>query len=199
MLTTLLPGFENLTRDSQQTFRALLTALSEPGRAQEIVVPMTPPGELNAGCAAACLSLIDFETVVWLQPTQSSEVRDWLRFHTGCQFTEDERQADFAVINDPVDLVIKDFCWGSAETPEASTTLLIQVDFQEGSAAIGSRMQLSGPGILRSRTVTWDLPAIFWQQWQGNYNAYPRGVDCFLFDQRRVLGLPRTVQIAREG
>lgn len=199
MLTTLLPGFENLTRDSQQTFRALLTALAEPGKVREIGVELMPPAALNAGCGAACLSLIDFETVVWLQPTLPDEVRDWLRFHTGCRFTEDERQANFAVIDDPVDLVIKDFCWGSAESPESSTTLLIQASFQAGIAESGSRVQLSGPGILRSRTVTWELPAIFWQQWRDNHSAYPRGVDCFLFNGRRVLGLPRTVQIEKEG
>ena len=191
MVPSILPGFENLTRDSQQTFRALLTALAEPGKFCVIASKLTPPAGLSLGCAAACLTLIDFETVVWLQPGPHQATRDWLRFHTGCKFTQDEKQASFAVIDRPLELELKHFYWGSAEAPEDSTTLLIQA----GRSHCQSTVTLRGPGIVESRTVSCSLPAAFWTQWQANHSAYPQGVDCFLFEERQVLGLPRTVQV----
>ncbi len=192
--STLLPGFEDLTRDSQQTFRALLTAMAEPGRFCAIAAELTPPAGLSIGCAAACLTLLDFETVVWIQTGIPKETKNWLQFHTGCKFADDKQKANFAVIGNPSAIDIKDFSWGSAEAPENSTTLLIQADQSQKST-----VTLSGPGIADSRTVSCAFPTTFWTQWQANHSAYPRGVDCFLFEGRQVLGLPRTVQtIERE-
>ncbi|MGB3787094.1 MAG: phosphonate C-P lyase system protein PhnH [Phormidesmis sp.] len=190
--STLLPGFENLTRDSQQTFRALLTAMAEPGRFCAITAELTPPAGLSIGCAAACLALLDFETIVWMQTELPEAIRNWLRFHTGCKFTDDKQKANFAVIGSPSTLDIRDFCWGSAEAPENSTTLLIQADQSQKST-----VTLSGPGIANSRTVSCALPTAFWTQWQANHSAYPRGIDCFLFEERQVFGLPRTVRIEK--
>ena len=66
MLTTQLPGFIDITRDSQKTFRTLLEALSERGLAREMTVAIAPPEGMTKPCAAACLTLLDLETVVWL-------------------------------------------------------------------------------------------------------------------------------------
>ena len=203
MPTTLLPGFEEITRDSQQTFRTLLTALSEPGKKLEIPVSLTPPAGLTPACAAACLTLMDLETTVWIQPDLQADsdrtvndhaVRNWLRFHTGCRFVDAPTAATFAVIVDIESLSLNAFNWGSPETPEASTTLLIQLS----SLQTGEPVMLSGPGILSDRQISPALPTGFWSQWADNHQAYPRGVDCFLFDQQAVLGLPRTAQ-AKQG
>ncbi|MGC1306249.1 MAG: phosphonate C-P lyase system protein PhnH [Phormidesmis sp.] len=188
MLTTQLPGFKDITHDSQKTFRALLEALANPGNPLNIAVDMTPPKGLTASSAAACLTLTDLETAVWLQPDLASDVKDWLRFHAGCRFTTTASKADFAVVADVENIDLKQFCWGSAEAPEASTTLLIQVNALQG----GETVTLSGPGILHRQKISPQLPLSFWQQWQANYSAYPQGVDAFLFDAHSVLGLPRT-------
>lgn len=190
MLTTTLPGFENLTQDSQQTFRALLGALSEPGKLSEIALEMSAPEGMNLACAAACLTLIDFETAVWLQPSFSGAVKDWLRFHTGCSFTENSAQADFAVVNDLRAVSLDQFGWGTAELPEDSTTLLVQVE----DLFAGEQVCLRGPGILESRMVSPVVPDLFWQAWAQNHAAYPRGVDCFLLSHSTVMGLPRSAQ-----
>ncbi|HEY9659857.1 MAG TPA: phosphonate C-P lyase system protein PhnH [Allocoleopsis sp.] len=185
-----LPGFQDAVHEAQTTFRALLEALAHPGRSCSISAPLTPPDGITPACAAACLTLMDLETQVWLQP--GLEIESWLRFHTGCRFTPDPYQANFAVICDvgrSPDL--QDFNPGTPEYPEKSTTLLIQVEGLVGGEVVG----LEGPGILGERTIAPQLPSQFWQQWVNNHHAYPLGVDVFLFDQTQVMGLPRTTAI----
>lgn len=185
-------GFQDAVHEAQASFRTLLEALAHPGRACSMTLSITPLGKMSPACAAACLTLLDLETQVWLQP--ELEIESWLRFHTGCQFTQDLRQANFAVIWNVARLPdLQDFNPGVAEYPEASTTLLIQVeDLVNGEAVV-----LQGPGILGEKTVAPQLPAKFWQQWINNHHAYPLGVDVFLFDQTHVMGLPRSAGIKR--
>lgn len=197
MSTTLLPGFQNTVHDAQRTFRNLLEALSHPGRPYSLQGNTVAPTGLTPGCAAACLTLVDLETTVWLQLTLPDATKSWLRFHTGCRFTSDPKAADFAVIetfSSAVDL--NAFSWGSDEYPEKSTTLLMQVE----GLSDGETKQLSGPGILGSLSFSPQLPTFFWAQWQSNNTAYPRGLDCFLFSQDSsaqdsVVGLSRTTQV----
>lgn len=193
--TTTLPGFQNAVHEAQRTFRSLLEALSHPGQPYQPNVNITPPAGLTPTCAAACLTLIDLETVVWLQPSLSADVQNWLRFHTGCRFTQDPSSATFAVIETfSADLTLEDFNWGSAEEPEQSTTLLIQIK----DLASGEPKTLSGPGILGNISFVPTLPDTFWTQWVQNNAAYPLGLDCFLFTDDAVTGLPRTTYLTPE-
>ncbi len=187
MTITSLPGFQDAIHEAQTTFRTLLDALAHPGRSCPITSPVTLPDRMFSTCAVACLTLLDLETQVWLQP--GLEIEPWLRFHTGCRLTQDPQQANFAVIWDVVrSPALQAFNPGTAEYPEASTTLLIQVEGLVGGEAV----VLEGPGILGERTIAPNLPAQFWQQWISNHHAYPLGIDIFLFDQTHVMGLPRT-------
>ncbi|MBD2231655.1 phosphonate C-P lyase system protein PhnH [Phormidium tenue] len=192
MLTTQLPGFKDPVHDAQQTFRALLDALARPG-IQQTTASLTPPEGLNPGCAAACLTLLDLETTVWLQPDIAESARSWLVFHTGCRFTAQPQTADFAVINNVETMPnLEDFNWGTAAYPEASTSLLIQLPALEGTGSA----TLQGPGILESITLQTPLSTDFWQQWQAMTAHYPLGLDVWCFADRQVLGLPRTTRIA---
>jgi alpha-D-ribose 1-methylphosphonate 5-triphosphate synthase subunit PhnH len=185
-----LAGFQDAVYEAQTTFRTLLEALAHPGHSYTMTTFITPPIGLSPACAAACLTLLDLETQVWLQP--GLEIDSWLRFHTGCRFTTDPQQANFAVICDIARSPdLQAFHPGTPEYPEASTTLLIQVE----SLADGEAVVLQGPGILGERAIAPQLPAQFWQQWISNHHAYPLGVDVFLFDQTHVIGLPRSTDI----
>lgn len=190
-MTTTLSGFKNAVHDAQQTFRGLLDALAHPGQLYTPKIDLEAPEGLMPLCAAACLTLFDWETVVWVQPTLPVAVRDWLRFHTGTRFTAEPQAATFAVINDAFSLPnLKLFNWGSAEDPEQSTTLLIQIkDF-----TASNQQTLSGPGILKTILHSPSVPETFWQQWRENHGAYPRGVDCFFLSEGAIAGLPRTTQ-----
>jgi alpha-D-ribose 1-methylphosphonate 5-triphosphate synthase subunit PhnH len=192
MSTTQLPGFKDTVHDAQQTFRALLDALARPGILQT-TASLTPPERLNPSCAAACLTLLDLETTVWLQPGISDSVRSWLLFHTGCRFTAQPQTADFAVINDVETMPrLDEFSWGTAAYPETSTSLLIQMPtLEETGSAV-----LQGPGILDTVNIQAPLHTDFWRQWQEMTANYPLGLDAWCFSDRQVLGLPRTARIA---
>lgn len=191
-MVTSLPGFQDAVHDAQTTFRALLEALAHPGRSCQIPLCTTPPEGMSPTCAAACLALLDLETQVWLQP--GLEIEPWLRFHTGCRFTAEPQQANFAVIHEMSQAPdLQAFNPGAPEYPELSTTLLIQVE----RLVEGELVALQGPGILGERAIAPHLPFIFWQQWTINHRIYPLGVDVFLFDQTQVIGLPRTTAITR--
>lgn len=192
-LTPTIPGFADITQNSQQTFRALLTALSEPGKVKDIPCALPTPAELSLAFGAACLTLIDLETPVWLQPAFSEETKGWLRFHTGCQFTNNRKQANFALMKDLDAMDLSAFSWGSAEAPEDSTTLLLQLN----SLNDGEQVTLHGPGIQTQRHISPRLPQHFWQQWTLNHDSYPTGIDCFLFYENQVMGLPRSVSVTQ--
>lgn len=188
---TQLPGFRDSIHDAQRTFRALLDANARPGIAYPINAQMNVPLGLSPACAAACLTLLDLDVVLWLQPSIAAEVRAWLLFHTGCRFTQYPEAADFALIADLAALPeLSIFNTGTAETPEASTTLLIQVE----SFATGHPVILTGPGILAQRAIAPTLPHHFWDFWGENHQVYPHGFDVFLFTNNAVIGLPRTAK-----
>lgn len=191
-----LPGFQDLIHDSQSTFKVLLNALSRPGTTRQITAKLTPPLGLNIACAAACLTLFDLETQIWLQPGLKKEVQDWLLFHTNCRFTEDTRQADFAVVSNLHNLPdLSQFKQGTPVYPEDSTTLLITIGRQELDVPSGKYPILSGAGIDGQITMGINLPNSFWQQWQQNHESYPLGVDVYFLFDREVIGLPRTSYI----
>lgn len=190
-----LPGFQDLVRDSQVTFRTLLNALSRPGIAEKIDVKLIRPSGLNISCTAACLTLFDLETKVWLQPGLGEEIKSWLLFHTGCSFTEDTQQTDFAVIWDINNMPdLSQFKQGTQVYPEDSTTLLIMVGTNNVRANSRSP-QLTGAGINEQIAMPINLPDTFWQQWQKNHNSYPLGIDIYFFSNNEVIGLPRTSSI----
>lgn len=192
MTLTHLPGFRDPVHDAQQTFRALLAAIARPGLPQT-TVSLQPPEGLVPSCAAAALTLLDLETTVWLQPGFPQGVQSWLLFHTGCRFTDHMPQADFALLwNVAAAPSLQAFNWGTAEYPEASTSLLVQCTALAG----GTPVTLSGPGILDSVTVALPLPPQFWQQWQTMTASYPRGLDGWCFSGQQVIGLPRTARPA---
>lgn len=191
MLITQLPGFNNPVHDAQETFRALLAAMAQPGKLFELSIKNnTKRNPIESRLAPACLTLLDLETRVWLQPGFSKEFKAWLLFHTGCNFVGEPNFADFALIND-IETIPKlsSFNWGTASEPETSTTLLIPIDSWEG----GQSVELIGAGILGNRIISPLLPDGFWDCWKANHQAYPLGVDVFFFTEDRVMGLPRTV------
>ncbi|WP_413166868.1 phosphonate C-P lyase system protein PhnH [Capilliphycus salinus ALCB114379] len=193
MENTQFSGLKDQVHDAQITFRTLLNALSYPGTSREISIQLTPPPGLTLACAAACLTLFDLETIVWLSEEFESEVKTWLKFHTGCHFTDHPQDAHFGIIHNINNREpLSSFNWGTAEKPERSTTLLIQFEALETSQFI----RLNGPGVFGVRVVKLPLSASFIQEWKENHQSYPLGVDVFLFGENTVIGLPRTTNLS---
>ncbi|MCU0567995.1 MAG: phosphonate C-P lyase system protein PhnH [Oculatellaceae cyanobacterium Prado106] len=188
-MITQLAGFPDPVHDAQVTFRSLLNALAHPGQVFPISPALEPPPGMTVACAAACLTLMDMDTQVWVQTGGDRAVLDWLRFHTGCRITTQPQGADFALVWDGMQVPdLAGFRWGTDEYPEQSTTLLVQVAGWDQ----GVEVQLRGAGILEKRAIAPPLSSQFWHHWQQMTPQYPLGVDVFLLAQTTVMGLPRT-------
>lgn len=188
----LAPGFGDPVHHGQQTFRGLLDALSRPGRIRPLPAPMGKVHGLGPAATALALTLVDFESPVWLDEASQSAA-SFLRFHCGCAIVDDTRGASFAFARGFEALPeLTRFALGTDLEPEISTTLVVEVDdlYEDGP------LLLTGPGIERQHRIgasgfdagrTAELAAL--------HTLFPRGIDLFLTCAERVCGLPRTTRI----
>lgn len=193
-MTGLKAGFSNPVLSSQAVFRQVLTAMSRPGTVQRIqsLPPAEPP--LLPATAAVCLTLVDFETPLWLDaPLAASNAAGYLRFHCGCPLAAEPVAASFALISDPAAMpALCAFNPGRQDYPDRSATLIIQVS----ALAEGEGVRLSGPGIQESARLRVDgLPDRFWVEQEANRSLFPRGVDLVFTTSDAVAAMPRTTQV----
>jgi alpha-D-ribose 1-methylphosphonate 5-triphosphate synthase subunit PhnH len=194
MDTALGPGFAEPVEDAQAAFRAVLDAMARPGRIRRLVAPPDAPAPLDPAAAALALTLLDYETPVWLDAAlDRPQLHEWLGFHTGAPRTAAPDAAAFALIADAARMPpIDRFQPGSDAYPDRSATLILQVT-RLGS---GSALRLAGPGIEGQTSVLVDgLPADFIRQWRENRSRFPLGVDVVLTAGEEILALPRTTSI----
>lgn len=188
------PGFSDPVFQSQAAFRALLTALSEPGTLQSVAAGITPPEGLATATATALLALADYETPVWLPETlRDGPAAAWLRFHCGVALVGDPAKAAFAVIDGAAsEPKLAAFNPGNDQFPDRSTTVIVQVSGLDG----GAGLTLSGPGIPGTRRVALQgLRPGFTDELRENGALYPLGVDVVLASGEGMIGLPRSTQI----
>lgn len=188
------PGFSDPVFQSQAAFRALLTALSEPGTLQSVAADITPPEGLATATATALLALADYETPVWLpENLRDGAAAAWLRFHCGVALVDDPARAAFAVIDGAAsEPKLAAFNPGNDQFPDRSTTVIVQVSGLDG----GAGLTLSGPGIPGTRRVALQgLRAGFTDELRQNGALYPLGVDVVLASGEGMIGLPRSTQI----
>ncbi|MBR0658024.1 phosphonate C-P lyase system protein PhnH [Neoroseomonas oryzicola] len=189
-MSTLTPGFADPVLDAQATFRAVLEAMSRPGRIQRAGTGLRPPAPMMPAAAAVLLALADSGTTLWQDAGTDAEA--WLRFHCGAPFAAMPAEAAF-VLATGAPPVIADLNAGSEEEPERGATLIVQVAALEE----GAGWRLSGPGIEREhRLAVTGLPSDFVAAWARNRGRFPRGVDVILCAGERIAALPRTVAIA---
>ncbi|MFN9727308.1 phosphonate C-P lyase system protein PhnH, partial [Acidovorax sp.] len=100
-LASLGPGFSNEAFGSQAVFRAVLQALSHPGRPVAVSHDADTPAAGHAASAAVLLALLDSDCTLWLSPRlAASDAAAWLRFHTGCTLVADPGDARFVWVGD---------------------------------------------------------------------------------------------------
>jgi alpha-D-ribose 1-methylphosphonate 5-triphosphate synthase subunit PhnH len=194
----LAPAFADPVCASQAVFRSVMDAMARPGTIVATGSLARAPQPLGLAAAAVALTLIDYETPVWLDPAlaQSPEVAAWLRFHTGAPLTDDPRQAVFGFIADPPRMPpFEAFSQGSMEYPDRAATLVLQVERLSGDGGF----YLSGPGVRGSRALSASpLPADFAARMRANRALFPRGLDIILASATMVAALPRSVHVATE-
>ncbi len=187
----LSPGFVEPVLDAQAAFRATLDALSRPGRIEELTLRLDPPAGVDAATAAACLTLLDGDTPVWLAPHAAADrAAAWITFHTGAPVVSAAADAAFVVMLDAASLPALDsFDWGTDEEPQRGATLIVQVPALVGQGG----WTLSGPGIATRAALRVDgLPEAFLAQRRAINGAFPRGLDILFTSGARLAALPRT-------
>ncbi|RWJ60456.1 MAG: phosphonate C-P lyase system protein PhnH [Mesorhizobium sp.] len=187
------PGFSDPVFDSQNTFRCILEAYGYVGLAQVLSRANTRIGPLDPSTVSVCLTLMDFETPIWLdQASDSKLVRDFLAFHCGVPVTSAEASS-FAIVCDPISMPRLDqFAVGTNLEPQSSATIVLQVPTFDG----GPSVRLRGPGIPGEISLAVDgLPSWFWEDWQANHELYPIGVDVLFTSGRSVIALPRSISV----
>ena len=185
-MTTALAGFADPVLDAQRCFRAVLEAMSRPGRVQRVpALPEVPPG-LAPAAAAVLLTLVDADTPLCLAAGEAAAA--WVRFHAGARLVP---VAEAAFVLDPA-ASLASLPAGSEEEPERGATLLLAV----AGLAEGSGWRLTGPGIRDAHLLRVDgAPPGFLRDWTANRTRFPRGVDVILCAGDRIAALPRTVCI----
>lgn len=187
----LAAGLADPVFDSQRVFRAGLRAFANPGTPLQIATALESPAPLMSAAAAFLLSMLDFETPLWTQQPGSA-LTDYLHFHCGVPIVNEPAEARFALITDPAAMPdLSSFDAGSAEYPDRSATLVVQVPRLAG----GRRARLSGPGIFEPVHIEpAGLRPDFWTQWQRNTAAFPCGIDVLFVCGAALLGMPRTTK-----
>lgn len=186
---TLLPGFPDPVLDAQSAFRAVLEAMSRPGRVQRLPRPPASPAPILPAAGAVLLALVDSATPVLTDAGPEAEA--WLRFHAGCPLAGSPAEADFVLATGtPPPLAA--LRAGTDEDPQLSATLILQVEALEE----GSGWRLTGPGIEREHWLrVAGAPPGFIAERTANAALFPRGVDVILCAGDRVAALPRTTRI----
>lgn len=193
------PGFHDVALGSQAVFRCALTALSHPGRVVDMPAVAELPGHGHGAAAVLLLALVDSTCSVWLSPLLTgSDAAAWLRFHTGCRWAESPAGARWLwiAVGDALP-ALASLDAGSDAYPDQSATCVIEVDSFSGSdAAHVQPLSLVGPGIADTQALSVaGLPDDLVEQWQGNHDRFPRGVDVFLATPTQLAGLPRTTRV----
>lgn len=188
-----LPGFQDAVHESQRVFRDALEALANPGRVVQLPRCPVGPWPLEPAAAALALTLLDLDTPVWVQGDDDGSIGNYLRFHCGCPITDRAEDARFAILTDALHLPpLASFDAGSAEYPDRSATLIVQVAGLGG----GLPVTLSGPGIDTARTFAPSgvAPAL-WRELQASNAHFPCGLDVLFVAGHQVAGLPRSTRI----
>jgi alpha-D-ribose 1-methylphosphonate 5-triphosphate synthase subunit PhnH len=189
-------GFADPVFQSQAVFRKVLDAFARPGTVVEIPDVVQAPAPLHMPAAAFIAAFADAGTLVHLDAAMaaSKPAVDWIRFHTDAPVTAEPSIASFAVVADPAAMVpLSTFAVGSAEYPDRSTTVVIQVD----RISRETGLSLEGPGIEGFAELSaHPLPPAFVDQMAENRALYPRGVDVVLASPTAVAVLPRSTRVS---
>jgi alpha-D-ribose 1-methylphosphonate 5-triphosphate synthase subunit PhnH len=199
VIAELPAGFADKVLSAQSTFRSIMDAMAHPGSVYQVKATVGAPLPLMRASAALALTLFDHDTPIWLdrRMSEASEVANWLKFHSGAPVVTDPSVASFAVIADGAALPDLDsFSFGTAEYPDRSTTLILQVE----SVTEGHPYELRGPGIngavvLRATVEPKDLFA----RLAVNAVSFPRGIDIVLVAGEEIVALPRTSRLVANG
>ena len=175
-------------------FRAILDAFAKPGQAVTVPQLADKPAALQAASVVMALALCDYQSPVWLSPRiNHTDVRSFLRFHTGAPIVTDPAEAHFAIVESgefakhfPL------FNKGNDEYPDRSATVIVQADAFEAP----QRVRLEGPGIrLQHELAVAGFGPREWNLLSEDRILFPLGIDVAFVSDTKLVGLPRSTRI----
>jgi len=198
-MSVIAPAFADPVLATQAAFCTVMQAMAQPATVARIASDVAAPVPLSRAAAAIALTLLDYETAVWLDSAlaQASDVADWIAFHTGAPRTDDPQQAAFAFVAEPELVPAFDrFALGNDEYPDRSTTVVLQVK----QMIAGEGISFAGPGIAKTQTLRASpLPSDFQPRLIANRDLFPRGIDLILATDNEIAALPRSLRVVGEG
>lgn len=198
-LAELPAGFADKVLSAQSTFRPVMDAMARPGSVQRIAAIAGTPKPMMPGTAAIALTLFDHDTPLWLDLLMAAtpDATKWLKFHTSAPVVTDPSVSAFALVADAASMPVLDrFSFGTAEYPDRSTTLILQVD----SLTEGPALELCGPGIDGAATLRAAIkPLDLFERLSINATLFPRGVDVVLVAGDAIAAIPRTTRLVGKG
>ena len=184
-------GFRDPVADAQRCFRLILEATAHPGRIVELPADLLASHEsgMQDAAAALALTLLDFETPVWLDAA-CRRATAYLRFHCGVAVVADPKESRFAFAGDPAALPpLASFDLGNTEFPDRSTTLVVAVP----ALSPDSGVILRGPGLKGTARLAPDgIAPQFWRARAELAPLFPLGIDLVFVCGRRLTAVPRT-------
>ena len=171
-------GFDDPELGSQQTFRAMVKALDNPGDLVQIQSKLSVPNALDPASAALFLTLCDDRTTVWADLNWNFPLIDWFQLQCGCDIVTEPCMASLALITKPNTMPPLDhFRIGDNEDPDTSATLIVQVDkLSENTAKNPIRWILNR---MSARSLK-GVPAHLRNLWSQQSYLPPWSVDIFL-------------------
>lgn len=185
----MLAGLSNPTHASQQAFRAMLKAMSEPATLVDIDVA-TAWENLNSASVGVLLTLCDQNTTLYFSDALHNEsVIKSTQFHTQAVVGE-AHNAHFAFITSS-EFDADDYYHGDETYPEHSATVIIQVD----SLTDGQPLTLSGAGIETTKVIAPSISDALLAHYQRQTERYPLGIDTILTCGNQLMAIPRTTNV----
>lgn len=175
-------------------FRTILDALAKPGRVAAVPQLTEKPAALHAASVVVALALCDYQSPIWLSPRNNlTDVRSFLRFHTGASIVADPEHAHFAFTeSDEFASHFQLFKKGSDEYPDRSATVVVQTSTFEAP----QRVRLDGPGIkLHEELAVAGFGPTEWNLLSDDRILFPLGIDIVFVSDTKLVGLPRSTRI----
>lgn len=179
-------GFSDPSIQAAWGFRAAMNAMARPGDILAVQGAQAP-APVSEAAAMLLLVLCDPDTPVWLAPSHDSDaLRRWVAFHTGAPIVAARGEAAFALGTWDSLAPLRDYRIGSAEYPDRSATLIVEMDDLRAEGAV-----LTGPGIREVAGL--NLPDV--AAFRANRALFPLGLDFFFTCGDRLAALPRSTRV----
>lgn len=202
-------GFRDPVTDSQTSFRALMSAMAEPGLWQSLVLTAEPVPDEPAGLLSLALVLLDSEVSFYSK--EFSLTNEAIRFYSGARI-ESAAKADFVFLSaeslrlkeqdDQLLSFLGSLKMGEELAPEQSATLVIGLDHAATPLNLRASKQfaiaLEGPGIdtaAERQISSLGLSSVFWNWRRQQQCVYPLGIDLVFVHDAKVLALPRSTRL----